>query len=456
MSAVTQRLHKLGILVGIVAAFAAIAALSAGSASAAFTLTKCQGVAVHGEGSSLQNTVQTEKWDPLFPTATEGCSAGPNHPAVTYTKLNSLEALEKWGVSSTSTTNPFRGTEDQFVATDEAPSSKVVGTKPSELSQIKSASGGSDVVTVPVTQSAIAIVAHPPASCTITQINNSALEKAFSGQGASSTAAVTWAEIGGTGEGCKEPVIRVVRADGSGTTYQFKHYLNTLRNGLGRGALPCIGGTWAELQEEITKNKTWPTTCSGTKLSPLVKSKASGTGAEGSGSGGGDLVLTVDKTVGSIGYAALADAEGKKETGTSVLKVQNNGTGTTGVHAVSPASGTESNCAGASYGTLPTGTLNADWSQNYGSNPNSAELGENLYPICTLTWDVSLHEYSKTQTHTVASEKISEAQARSVKDFLTYVVATSGGQTAQAGKFYAKLPSAVQTKAIEAVGQINW
>ena len=425
---------RLSLLVGALVTAIAVCALAVGSAGAAFTLKKCEGGAAHGEGSSLQNTAQDVWGSPgnKFDASAEGCAAGPNMPTVTYTKSSSLPALEAWGVG----TGTFNS-GDQYIATDEAPNgSKTTG----QINEIFKASGESNVSVIPVIQAAIGVIVNPPENCTLPstpQLANGPLEKAFRGEGASASAAFTWAELGASGTGCNTPVKRVVRADGSGTTYQFKHYLFEINS----KATPCLKLTWNQLQEEVTRNTTWPESCEGHVLSPVVHSLHNG--EEGTGSGGGDEVKTVNKTDGSIGYAALADVEGNKTAGTTFLaEIQNNGTEAAGAtFAAAGAGAKESNCAFTSYGAFPTGKNNANWSKTYGSNPNISAAVENAtaYPICTLTWDIALGSFSKTA--------ITESQARTVADYLNYVVKAEGGQKDAQGTFYNALPKAVREQA---------
>jgi ABC-type phosphate transport system substrate-binding protein len=467
MSASTQKLPRIGaragVLVGLIAVVAAIAAVSASSASAfTWTVGKCAGSSlIEAQGSSLQNTAQTiwgETGNKFDTNTAAGCGAtGLSKPKVKYKKTSSLIGLEAWGVKSGT---GFKK-ENLFIGTDEAPSGSATT---GQIKNIVTASGGSGLLSIPVTQAAVAVIANPPANCSITKITNAQIEKAFVGAGATTAKAVNWKEIGGEGTGCEgAEVKRVVRADGSGTTYQFKHYLNLLQvaasteepNALNLGptSLPCIGGKWNEWQEEVTKNITWPAntgTCTSPKLSELIHSFKNGEKTAGAGEGGGDEVKTVNNTDGSIGYAALADAKGNATSGTTfILEVQNNGT-TSPANYVSPATATgeNSNCEGIAYSGVPAGTANADWSKAYGENPKMQSASAGKYSICTVTFDEALTEYSKPGN--------TEPEARDVFDYLNYVINSSGGQTDQSGKWYSPLPSTIQTKAQTAVNAIGF
>lgn len=393
---------RAAVLAGATVGAIALGGLGASSASACST-------AVHGEGSSLQKTAQISVWNPKFGETAEGC-------AVTYTSSGSGAGLKAWGANG----GTFNNATDQFIGTDDAPFGPA-GTAGTQLNEMTGAIG-SNVAVVPVTQTAIAIMAHPPTGCTVLFITPAELEKILSGE------ITSWDQLANIVEipkgACKAPITRVVRKDGSGTSYQLKHFLDTVRTAGSGGALPCIGGSWAGLQPNSgtpNPNTTWPEGCG---LSSVEKVE-----------GGGGLATFVNANEGTIGYAALPDAEAKASTW--VEEVDN------GVEPVSPAAGGNANCAGASYGELPVGAENADWSQVYGSNP---EVGGTTYPICTLTWDVAAVN---------STAVFSAGTAASVKGYLTYVIAEAGGQADVSGNFYAALPGEVAEAAEAAVATIH-
>ena len=135
----------------------------------------------------------------------------------------------------------------------------------------------------------------------------------------------------------------------------------------------------------------------------------------------------MNSTPGSIGYAALPDAEAN---GGTVIGIQNNGFvsteeatyGNPQIAGASAGKGT-ANCAATKY-TVPvegrrTGTgIDVDWSQVFGALP---AIGGSAYPLCTLTYDLAFKGYKE------AGFKFAPYQT--VRDFLNgYVV--FGGQTA--------------------------
>jgi len=251
-----------------------------------------------------------------------------------------------------------------------------------------------------------------------------------------------------SGAGCTNaPITRVVRAEGSGTTYQVKNYLSLI-NATG---LACTEGgkTWKQLEEIGTgekPNTTWPENgvagCAANAVSPIVTA-----------AGGGAVVKKVNVTEGGIGYAALPDIEKNKGNGenpngdTNWVKVQNNGVSNKLANAVTASPleelGNSAQCTSTQY-TVPTtarvgqaNPANSDWSQVFGANPNIAGATGNTeaYPLCTLTYDIALTEYHKAG--------FSEAAEITAKDYLANYVTAAEGQEALevGGKWYAPLPS---------------
>lgn len=399
---------RAAILAGATAGALAVAGIGAGSASAAL---QCNGNSITGQGASLQKVIQQNVWAPTFSTSI--CNKG-TFPTVTYNSTGSGGGLKEWNHDG------VRGsinTALAFISTDDAPTQ-------AQIENMTKVTAGSSLVVTPVTQTAIAVIANPPAGCTISQIKNVDLEKVFKG------VYLTWSQIPtASGVGCNSPITRVVRKDGSGTTYQYKNYLSKANVGV----LPCINKTWVEL-EPITNGETgqpntdWPESCSAKTLSALVKPAANGNG---------EVVNTVKATVGSIAYTGLPDA--KSNGAPVILEVQNNGQGTEGATYASPeAFGALANCANALY-EVPldarnqeghTG-LNVDWSQVFGGRPN---VGGSTYPICTLTFMLTFKNYKG------AGFKFKDEVT--VRDYLPEFIVQKTGQEAieTSEKFYAPLP----------------
>jgi ABC-type phosphate transport system substrate-binding protein len=389
---------RAALLTGATVAALAVGGLGAGGASASVL---CNGGNIEAEGSSLQKISQQNVWIPAFQN--EVCNSG-THPTITYKPEGSGAGLTAWGANG-GAINRTRA----FIGTDDAPTA-------AQIANIKAAAGGENthVLVIPVAQTSIAPVVNPPVGCTIKNITNKELEKSFRG------IVLKWSELENAegGEACESPLTRVVRFDGSGTTYQFKNYLGLANT----ASLPCIEKTWKQLEPIENSatgapNTSWPESCKKV-LSPVVRPAAKG---------GGEEVKTVNKTPGSIGYAALPDAEAN---GGTVINVQNNGFvsieeatyGEPQIAGASAGKGT-ANCAATKY-VVPTegrrtGTgVDVDWSQVFGALP---AIGGTAYPLCTLTYDLAFQGYKE------AGFKFAPYQT--VRDFLNgYVV--FGGQTA--------------------------
>jgi ABC-type phosphate transport system substrate-binding protein len=401
------------ILAGALAVAACVLIGAAGADNAAATCF----TTMKGQGSALQKVLQVSVWSPGYVSA--GCGTGSNAEAE-YTTTSNEEGLIAWGFTATALNHEWA-----YIGTDDAPTAAQISSARTE------AGVGSNVVVVPVAQTAIAVLVHPPEGCTLEKITNEKLERAFSGD------AETWAEIGGVGLPCTGSLTRVVRQDPAGVTAQFKNYLasvNKLRNG-GTEAASCTGqAKWSEL-EEIGKggvpNTEWPE-C-GAIPETAIK-------------GGGEVASTVTAMSGSIGYATLLDA---KAHGASVAKVQNNGVSGSPVYA-SPAAGTEeANCGKAEYavpaaGQKGTGTgLNVDWSKVFGGNPS---IGGTVYPICMLTYDLGWQSYT--------TAGFAAGIGSSVKAFYEYIVSNGTG-SGTVKKWFANLPTAVKSAAEFAASKIS-
>jgi ABC-type phosphate transport system substrate-binding protein len=465
MSAFKQKLARLGATAGVLAVTtAAVLAVGGAEASSALALGHCTNTEeVKGEGSSLQReaqaTLNTAFNVSANAQACNGTQGSGQKPPVKYTVTSSGTALKEWGVGSGSLgTN---GVNDNFVGSDDAPSGTASTGQIKEIITALRAHGTTNttnLVSIPVTQTSIAVLVNLPEGCTLTKITNVNLEEIFRGT-LKTWKGVTNASPTTTGGACDHEIKRVVRTDGSGTTYQFKHYLfgqHTPKICTTEYPSPNEM-TWAELQNESavgthTPNLVWPD-CSGT--TPIIRPAATG---------GGALVKEVSETDSSIGYAALPDAESANKTAAAtILEVQDGETFGTKEYALPNAAGSTANCSEIKYSPLPSNagtpvstwelagtTANLDWSGVYGSNPG---IKGGLYPICTLTWD----EAATNSTAVWGTNK-----ATTVHDYLKFAITPAGGQAEITPKWYAKLPNStlstssnVQLAAEKAVEQIG-
>ncbi|HVW46981.1 MAG TPA: DUF3616 domain-containing protein [Solirubrobacterales bacterium] len=400
---------------------------SAAATSAAVTVqaATCTGGPIAGSGSSLQAGAQQDLWSPGFKAI---CGSADE---VTYEATSSGAGLAAWGFGG----GPFDASK-AFVASDDGPN-------PTQIADAK-AKSGSGILTIPVAQTAIAIVVNPPAGCTVSELTNKQLEGVMQGR------IKVWSKIEtAAGAGCvNAPITRVVRKEGSGTTYQLKNYLFHINE----ATLPCTVGsdqTWKSLEEigtgaDEAPNTQWPenstaTGCLG-QVGALVRAE-----------GGTGVVRKVNTTDGSIGYAALPDVEAHKNHGenpegdTDWVKLQDNGVSTklsvAKFAAPLEAAADAANCLETQY-LVPTlaqvgkkEPAGADWSRIFGANTNAAAISPGAYPLCALTYVEALTEYSQAG--------FDQATEQTVKDYLSnYVLADAGQEALElGGKFYAPLPS---------------
>jgi ABC-type phosphate transport system substrate-binding protein len=418
------------------ATVAAVGLGATGSASA--TPPNCTGGAtIQGEGSSLQVAAQNV-WVPAF-GAEPGCSGLVS----SYIKSSSGTGMAKWNHNGVS------GTIDhtrQYIGTDDGPNATQIGN-------INTAASSAGVLTVPVAQTSIAIIADPPAGCELGGpgepgvITNKDLENVFNGT------LLKWSQLStvlaNPNPACNHKIERVVRTDASGTTYQLKNYLSLIRGA--NVKVPCTaspGKTWGELEENGVgghPNLDWPEDegCAVTD-SPLIRPVATG---------GGAVAEEVIAKPGTIGYAALPDAKGKLASCVvchegQILEVQKNGKKKLSEAVFSNAEVVggeqEANCLSTKYtvptlarrSTVATHGINSDWSKVFGAKIDTTTPGSgNGYPLCTLTYDLAFNHYE------TAGFPEAEKVAQTVKAYLDeYVVQTAGQSAMGEGHYYAELP----------------
>lgn len=405
---------------------ATVAAVGLGTVGSASASLSCEGADITGRGSSLQKVIEQNVWKVGFETGV--CSTEPNTPTITYEATGSGAGLEKWNH------NGVEGkinTTYSFIGTDDAPTA-------AQITNMTGVAKGASLLTIPVAQTAIGVIGNPPPGCTVGVITNKELEGVFSGR------ILKWSELStnlaSPNPACNYAIKRVVRLDGSGTTFQFKNYL-WLINKL---SIPCTTEgekTWQELEPIVSggkPNTVWPEDegCATTR-SALLRPPANG---------GGEVVKKVIETSGAIGYASLPDMESKliacEETSTcknsEILSMQNNGKKKLSEATFSsPVLGEEeANCLSAVY-TVPAlakrstkvgNGLNADWSQVFG-----AKLVTGGFPLCTLTYNLAWNKYS--------GPEFTLGQEQTVNDYINEYIVQTAGQEGAATKFYAPLPT---------------
>jgi ABC-type phosphate transport system substrate-binding protein len=305
-----------------------------------------------------------------------------------------------------------------FVGTDDAPNR-------AQIENAEAAAAGAKPVIIPVAQTAIAVMVNPPSGCKFKSgkgITSIELAEVFGG-GTTTTGIKKWSELSQTEGTCNVAIKRVVRAEGSGTTFQFKNYLQVVKPALPCSTTPSGGSAqteWKGLEEVEEPNKTWPTCTGGTEILTAA--------------GGGALAEKVVATANSIGYASLPDAQAKSATSVALQNGEVSGEPT--FRAPGRASNKTARCDEARY-TVPVearmaGTgkgISNDWSKVFGATPS---IGGEEYPLCTLTYDIGWNEYP--------TSIFAAGLGKDVTDYLrNYVLAA--GQTDLVGNWYSKLPS---------------
>jgi ABC-type phosphate transport system substrate-binding protein len=442
MPAFKQRLARIGATAGVLAvstaAFMAVGGAGASVASAA-CVTKGEGTPLAGSGSSLQKEAQAN-WTNATHFGAE-CAETP----VTYTSTSSGKGLTAFGFQPGSTIEH----KTAFIGTDDGPNGEQI-KKAEENSKTKP-------LIIPVAETAIAVVINPPVNCELQTgvthgISWVTLSQIFGGKEVKTWAQLATAEVV-KGTGCTGNITRVVRAEGSGTTYQFKNYLATLQGTeFGGKPMPCelagfneetgkavTSSSWKNMRQVGTEEKpniTWPEPSNCAETSTVVRK-----------AGGGAVAEYVAATDGTIGYAALPDAKAK---GAEVAQLQD--VSTPRYAGPVKTSTTESNCGERIY-TVPTagrvgGTGEAvDWSQVFGASP---AVGSSLYPLCTLTYDVSWKSYEAAGYKEPETGK-PVMLAANVKSYMQYLISTNG-QKVLTEHYYQKLPTGAGVVANNVLG----
>jgi hypothetical protein len=519
-----------------VAALVAVAVVAPQSAHAEFTLHACEGGAVQGEGSSLQKVAQLSYWstsEVFGSPEAPGCGQGGLPPHVEYKSDSSGCGLDALGAGDPSAGCTFqanssfvaepkgyRDATDRFGASDFAPN-------PEEQANINNGPEVGQHVgkvhVIPVAGAAITVVVHFPEGCalqnpeqgggngdTSTGGTNDPSGKGTTDKFSNQTLRVhieakeleeiweghltTWGQIvpqadflekatnGVTksqAECAGTPIIRIVRFDTSGTTFNFKAYLSLLPS------FGNDGGTGLWTVGPVGANNTeWPITgATDLKVPNAVNGSNECTEAvhicKAAAEGGGSLATAVEKTSGSIGYLDLATAREKhydmtpNPTGEPgqvgfeeskndrlywiPLQTINPEGDVVGASYVEPTadptahfnpiglSTRGANCSGADYRGIPTSPSDptlGDWSK-------AIATGGTTYPVCAITYDLAFDDDAAVYGNSLAEQE----KARTVKDYLTAVVDNGGGLRAFD---YATLPLSLVTDAQNGVAAIGW
>jgi periplasmic binding family protein len=442
-------------LLGLAGAIA-IAAAAAPIAQADFTMQPCAGSALSGRGSTFQNTAMNTAFKGVFTRADPvGCSAPLT--TVTYnatgTASGSGAGLAAMG-NQDATLNPDgdRDATIRFAGTDIPPDNTQRqqmerGLVDHTTRQDVTAADNNKVHVIPVAIGAIAIVVRLPDGCdysgaTLTRnrptMSNATLEKVFAGE------TTTWgAAIAGLDATCAAKTIqRWVRPDDSGSTFALKQFL--------QNANPARTPTWGSY-----KNTDWPNDAGAIK--PIRPTATGGGGLRDALSAGTDQAKA-----GGISYLDLATARG----GTGSPFVWQNATDLTfwlpiqhqnaatfddpqqDANGFSSTTVKGANCANATPKTALPADSFGDWS----GVDYTFTSALNTYGICTLTYDLAFDDNAVVY----CTKSTEEAQARTLKDFLTRAVISQAGQNELFPNDYDRTPTDALLKASAAVNAIGW
>jgi ABC-type phosphate transport system substrate-binding protein len=514
-------------------ALIALAAVAAPpSAHAAFTIERCKGAPVEGQGSSAQKEAQLELWTASVWHGPSGCKG--EAPEVKYAPEGSGCGIASIG-GEASKSKCF-GFEPAESGPGIRPGPTRFGGSDAPLSETQKANAdaaGSEhpglIHQIPVAAFAVTTVVHFPEGCTLkdpgtgkpengkgslngdtstggpndppngstgdtksaetlrVHITDEELERIWEGRAekwenvvpvadmeedAKSAKPMTAAECGAL------PVIRIVRNDGSGTTFNLKSFLGLLEGSQGTSGL----WTTAPVAGDNTK---WPETFKGTPAEPAVIPSTGGECTEAVSvnhicraheKGGGEVAVSVQKTNGSIGYVDLATARKK---GFNMKEKTDQKTYWIPLQTVSPEEGNKigesyveptktptsnlsssaegANCLGADYRNYPTTGADptlGDWEHAIATGGSKRALEEeplSTYPACGLTYDFAWDDDS-----TVYGEAGQEqAKARTVKDYLEAVESIEGQQQLVL-RDYGVLPPGIILIAQNGVKAIDW
>jgi ABC-type phosphate transport system substrate-binding protein len=313
------------------------------------------------------------------------------------------------------------------------------------------------MMSFPVTGTAVAIGAYfgvsgtdshgCPAAPTITNAQMSSL---FNGT------FTNWPQLGGAFTNCFSgpsgstplPITRVVRQDSSGTTQNFKNYLQAIDP----STVPaCATGTgaasWTTLFSN-SNNTVWPGQGGGT-CSPIQR----GTDATNLQGNLGVLDFCAGgqngaaKIVGAVCYADLPDFENpfyQAVTGFDTVKLPNPSTGL----FVNPFNGSRARCdysGVATPGGTNDGAVGLSPGDNWGidNSPSHADLGNqgNGWPICAMTWDLVYSGTSQdpsVATNPFRNPAVNNDMRRTLYSYMLYIL--GAGQQDPTSDFYQSLP----------------
>ncbi len=469
-----------GIVALCLAMFAAVCLVP--PANAAFNTAKCAGLDISGRGASFARDAHT--WfNQNFKV--NYCAGTPGAGTLDV-------AYDAAGSSAGRNAVKFRNDVPRFGMTDEPPT-------PTEIEQMNKGGSGSPFVidsdpnndgkihVVPAAVGAVAALVNFPNGCDPELLDDPyrTISKAEITGDATKKALLrvrfpkdkfeeVWAQGDGVpllkwndvfpelGVGCTAPIVRVVRKDGSGTTFAFKDYLNRIEpardwlttynpnpNIAWPGGEVGTGGAQCPSEPGLTV--------------PGKKPDNEDHLTSGCQNGNASLVAKLVEVDGSVGYSDISTARGNAPTlalnpalasapKTPYWTQLQNGsesfsepTGNPNGFRTDGARG--SNCEATSFtnegNPLPS-TL-GDWSKVSGVDSPAG------YGICTITYGLVFEDNADVWGNTPAEE----AKARTVKDYWESVL-TPGTQLGLKGADYGALPAGILAIAKAGVAAVEW
>jgi ABC-type phosphate transport system substrate-binding protein len=411
-------------------------------AEASFTTGQCAGDSILGRGASFARDAH---WSWRFNFESSFClSTGLPAPTVTYQSQTSGAGID--GMKERLAGGP------RFGATDDPPSPAAVG----EINEGDPTSEGDDarVHVVPAAVGAVVLLVNFPNDCDIKSLPEASqtapaaadftnrikltklqLEQVFAGDPLFDTWGELFPELkalpgGKTTQEClDQPIKRVARSDGSGTTSALKSFLG-----------PVFGAD---------PNPVWPNQELGDPVTGLLPE------------------TLVKDTDGSIGYGDLPTA---RDSGFQITPCTASETvcnrerdddkfwipvpiGSS--EFVEPTADPDSyktglegaGCNSATFSGQPADTL-GDWTSVSGVNSGAG------WPICTLIYGLVFDDYQDAYGG-LGDLVAEEAQARTVKDHWTSIV-SDAGQATLFPSDYSPLPAAILAKSRAGVNAVDW
>src|ERR1700742_3191311 len=382
--------------------------------SSGWTLGSCKGGGISGSGSAFQTRAQLVWMSDFNAVQCEDAGIGFSWSA-TGSGIGHSRFRDRWFDLAA------------FAGTSNAPAAGAAG-RATTVARIEQGAGGvADVnarlLVIPIASGAIAVVVNTPANCAIdggeTSLDGRAaitkleLEDVYAGT------IGQWSQLAafdGTAT-CKVDIVRGARLDNSGTTAQFKLFLETVDRVDGSDDVP-----WDTLG-----NTSWPATVS----KPAFV-------------GGSELAKLVDTTDASVGYVVATDALAKFDTDPTdteyYLALRSDTPTSTTATWENPTTGTKSRCDGATYARLsgggpPSTTYReSGWSDVIGFNTAGG-----VYPICSLTYALAWRDAKDVSN---PSGTINQYRQRTVSDYLKFVTGAVGQALAET-EHYTALPAAI-------------